>query len=641
MENKELFSAGNFFTGCNYWASHAGTNMWHDWDAGVVDSDLAKLEEADIRVMRMFPIWSDFQPLKMHRAYGSNEREIRLGEDPIPFTEAGRAGVDEKMADRFQIFCDLAEKHHITLIVGLITGWMSGRMYMPEAFAGRGLITDPLVNRWQVRYVRYMVRRFKDHPAIAAWDLGNECNCLQNVSRDEAFRWATMISNAIRVEDANHPIVSGMHSLLPNGVWTPEDQGEALDILCTHPYPIFTPHCETDPINEMKTILHSTAETVMYASLGKKPAFIEEAGTLGPMISDEETAGAYVRAALWSAWAHGLYGFVWWCANEQSALTHTPYDWNAVERELGLFRLDGSKKPVLESMTNFTRFADSFAAEFGKLPSRITDAVCILTEGQDVWGAAYGSFILAKQAGLDVNFAWSLDEIPEADVYMLPSLCGDSSIEGHVLAELLERVKRGATLYLSLDNALLSPFSSYTGVKVKTRSRRVKESVCRLGDAELHEWTQFKYVFESIGAKVLVSDRDGEPVLTEYAYGDGRVCFCAWPIETDASGKPGVISGEAAVPYYRFYELLGLKNPEKRASCSNPCIGLTEHIVSDGARYLNIINYSSKEVKTSVKLDSFVLDRALTPSGGSCVQSENGLDVVLPADSGMAVILKK
>ena len=120
MENKELFSAGNFFTGCNYWASHAGTNMWHDWDAGVVDSDLARLEKADIRVMRMFPLWSDFQPLKMHRAGGSSEREIRLGEDPLPFTEAGRAGVDEKMADRFQIFCDLAEKHHIKLIVGLI-----------------------------------------------------------------------------------------------------------------------------------------------------------------------------------------------------------------------------------------------------------------------------------------------------------------------------------------------------------------------------------------------------------------------------------------------------------------------------------------------------------------------------------------
>ena len=637
----ELFNPGYFFTGCNYWASHAGTNMWHDWRPDIIDSDLAKLEEADIRVMRMFPLWSDFQPLRMHRAYGSNEREIRLGEDPLPFTEAGRAGVDEEMADRFETFCDLAEKHHIRLIVGLITGWMSGRMHAPEAFAGRGLITDPMVVRWQVRFVRYMVRRFKDHPAVYAWDLGNECNCLQSVSRDEAFRWSTQIANAIRVEDDVHPIVSGMHSLLPNGAWTPEDQGEALDILCTHPYPIFTPHCETDPINEMKTILHSTAETVMYASLGNKPAFIEEAGTLGPMIADEETAGAYVRAAIFSAWAHGLYGFIWWCANEQSALTHTPYDWNSVERELGLFRIDGSKKPVLESMTAFTRFADSFAKDHGALPPRLTDAVCILTEGQDVWGAAYGSFILAKQAGLDISFAWALDEIPESKVYMLPSLCGDSAVEGHVLGDLLERVKRGATLYLSIDNALLSPFSSFTGVKVKTRSRRVKESFADVGGTVIHEWTQFKYLFESVGAKVIISDGDGEPVLTEYPLGDGKVCFCAWPIETDAASKPGAVSGDAAIPYYRFYEMLGLTNPAKCASCASPYIGLTEHIASDDARYLTIMNYRPNAESASITLNGYEPDEILTPFGGSCVRSGTGIEINLPADSGMVIGLKK
>ena len=42
----------------------------------------------------------------------------------------------------------------------------------------------------------------------------------------------------------------------------------------------------------------------------------------------------------------------------------------------------------------------------------------------DIFGYSYGSFILAKQAGLDITFAWHLDEIPESPVYMLPNLCG-------------------------------------------------------------------------------------------------------------------------------------------------------------------------------------------------------------------------
>ena len=103
------------------------------------------------------------------------------------------------------------------------------------------------------------------------------------------------------------------------------------------------------------------------------------------------------------------------------------------------------------------------------LPTYLKDAVCILTAGQDLWATAYGAFILAKQAGLDITYAWHLDEIPQSPVYMLPNLCGLAAIEGHVLSELLRRVENGATLYVSLGNALMSPFSSYTGVKVKTR----------------------------------------------------------------------------------------------------------------------------------------------------------------------------
>ncbi len=641
MITKELFTPGSFFTGCNYWASHAGTNMWHDWNEEAVESDLARLEQHRIRVIRMFPLWSDFQPLRMHRQWANLERELRLREEPLPFTEAGQAGIDPIMIDRFQRFCDLAQKHGLQLIVGLITGWMSGRMHAPEAFEGRNLITDPLVVRWQIRFVRYMVKHFKSHPAIVAWDLGNECDCLQDgTTADENYVWTAQITNAIKREDPSRPVISGLHGNLPDGRWRPEDLGDQLDVLCTHPYPIFTPHCDTDPIHEMKSVLHATAETEMYASLSGKPAFVEEAGTLGPMISSEQVAGDYIRAAAFSTWIHDLGGFVWWCANEQIALTQTPYDWNSVERELGLFHLDGSPKPVVEALGALTDFVDHFP--YGTLPPRIIDGVCILTEGSDTWANAYGTFLMAKQAGLDIRFAWCHDELPQAKTYFLPSMSGSNPIFHHEMKELLARVAQGATLYLSVNDALLSPFSEITGVEVKTRSRRQSADTVQLGDVAYTLWSDFRLELEQKHATVLAKNQKEEPVFTVAPYGKGRICFLAYPIERDAACKGGVISGENAIPLYRFYEAMELRSSEKIAKSNSPTLCITEHVANENLRFLPALNHTPKEDTAQITLQKgWKLKELLSYCGGEAVQTKDGFQIKLPANTGAVAVIEQ
>ena len=638
----QIFESGKFFTGCNYWASHAGTNMWSDWRADVVEADFARLAAAKIHVLRVFPLWSDFQPLRMHKGGGNSERELRLREDPLPHTEAGQAGVDAVMAERFGVFCDLAEKYGIRLIVGLVTGWMSGRMHMPEAFSGKNLLADPLVIRWQVRFVRYMVKTFRDKPAIAAWDLGNECNCMGGVDKNGAYLWATVITDTIKLEDPDRPVVSGMHGLNPNGSWTAQDQGEILDILCTHPYPLFTPHCDTDPQNQMKSILHSTAESVLYASLGGKPCFVEEIGTLGPMIADEDIAADYIHTALYSAWAHDLRGFVWWCANEQSELTHTPYDWDSVERELGLFRLDGSPKPVGNAMTGFMTMLEELSANgLDALPPMLTDGVCVLTAGQDHWATAYGTFLLAKQAGVDITFAWCHDAIPTAPVYFLPSITTNAAIEGHELAELLSRVHDdGATLYVSINDALMSPFAQFTGVKVKTRCRRTQSDSVRLTDGtDFSMWSPVRMQMEATTAEVLATDQEGRPVFTKNAYGKGTVYFCAYPLELKASCDACVISGPTAIPYYKFYEAMALQNPAKQFTMvgdDTPFVGMTEHPTNDGV-VLVLINYTP-EART-VTIPAAGWDHVTLYTDGS-VTAGDGDDVVVTIRGNDGVVLK-
>lgn len=51
---------------------------------------------------------------------------------------------------------------------------MSFRTYTPPAFEGKALLSDHNVMRWQLRFVKYFVSRFKKCDAIVGWDLGNE-----------------------------------------------------------------------------------------------------------------------------------------------------------------------------------------------------------------------------------------------------------------------------------------------------------------------------------------------------------------------------------------------------------------------------------------------------------------------------------
>ena len=123
------FLENGFFTGINYWGSKSAINMWSEFDAESIENDLSLLRDAKITHLRVFPLWSVFQPL--HALYGpSNIYEYTFGEDPLPDTPAGRAGVSEEACQKFEKFCSIAEKYGMKLIVALITGHMSFRMYL-------------------------------------------------------------------------------------------------------------------------------------------------------------------------------------------------------------------------------------------------------------------------------------------------------------------------------------------------------------------------------------------------------------------------------------------------------------------------------------------------------------------------------
>ena len=585
-----------FKIGCNYWASDSGTEMWKKYNSDTIRKDFAVLKSNGIDYLRVFPNWRDFQPVSVIYG-GGHSLQKYVAEDETEFDNP--YCLSGEMLDRFSDFCGIAEEFDIKLIVGLITGWMSGRLFIPPALYERNLYTDPVAQKFEQKFIAGFVSSFRDKKAIYAWDIGNECNCMDCINnRDEADNWTMMITNAIKANDNSRPIVSGMHSLTLTDGWTIQDQAAGTDILTTHPYPFWVNHCAESEITSVQTLLHATCQTKYYANIGKKPCLVEEIGTMGPMVCDEDTAAQFLKVNLYSNWANGAEGVFWWCAHEQINLRFPPYDSNMCETELGLLDENFRAKPVLHEIK---RFSDWISTVDFTLPAAQEDGVCLLTNGQDHWGIAYMTYVLSKQAGANISFAYADEELPDTGLYLMPSICGINALSAHRWNQLKQKVYHGATLYISNHDAILSGFQSFAGVRVRD-SKTADESGSFMIDGKMMEYRRsrcFEIVSEE--AEVLAYDENGLPLMTSAKYGNGKVIYLNYPLEKNLLDRYDAFSEDV----YEMYQVLFQKSLEKHAlRCDNKNVGVTLHC--DGARcYAVLINYSSEEIqlKTAIRED--------------------------------------
>ncbi len=544
----------DFGIGCNYWASNAGAYMWRRWDGECVESDLDALKGVGIQTLRVFPLWPDFQPItRLSRVMGWHNGYLQADG---PFQN--EAGVDQVMMERFRFLCDAAEKRGMKLIVGLVTGWMSGRMFAPPAFESVNVITDADAIEWEVRFVRHFVREMKDHPAICAWDLGNECNCMGSkdekthvsISRAEAWSWMNQISSAIRLEDNSRPVVSGMHSCPSDMLcpWSLRDQGELMDILTTHPYPLFTPHCCKEPFDSFRNVLHPVAESLYYSGVSGKPCFPEEVGSLGPNTTSEEKTARTLRLGALASRAHGLKGYLWWCAFDQGELDFPPYSLIAVERELGLCGSERTLKSTAVAMRNLSEEI----AVLNDLPPRRIDAVCLVSEREDAWPQSFGAFLLSVQAGISISFASAERELPEAKAYILPS----ATYTRAAWKRICEKVHAGTSLIMTKGRKnAYSELEAVTGCRIESSCDQVRAfSVNVEGSArQVSLSCEADVVVSAIRAKVLIADERGFPFLTVAEYGSGKVAFVNCDLEKMVVGRSDCFREENLNPAYLIY----------------------------------------------------------------------------------------
>ncbi len=608
-----------FYLGCNYWASDSGTEMWRNFHAAEIERDFLALRKNGAETLRIFPNWRDFQPILSIDGYCGSTTAYRMEDgspDGAPLPD--QYGLDQEMLRRFALVCDLAEQAGLKLIVSLITGWMSGRLFTPPALKNRNPITDPEALRWEYRFAKGFVERMRDKKAIAAWDLGNECNCMGKADAHQAYVWTTTVVSGIRASDTTRPILSGMHSLAVSTEtsWTMQDQGELTDMLTTHPYPGSpTIGANIDPADSYRTLLLPTAQTVLYADIGGKPAMIQEQGTLNRVYANDEMAAHAEKVNMASCWANAGTGYLWWCAHDQKNLDFLPYELSM--RELGWLDQTRSPKPVARAMAQFGEKLRELG--LGCFDRRETDAVCVLTQGQESWPVAAMSFLLGKQSGMEMQFRYHDLALPEASVYLLPSVKGFTPLYKKTNYRILRRVyEKGSTLYLSWDGGAIEAFEEVFRLRslgqYALRSR--EDALFHFGSRD--ESLPFScpgngILLQSNGAEVLAETAEGLPVWTAAPYGKGKVFFLSFGLEAMLWKMPMAFDGGS--PYARIYRTIRENSPAQRdVLCENPLLCLSR-VRKEDRRYAVIVNPSTTKQPLNLSIRKPASCRLLLGSG--------------------------
>ena len=339
---------------------------------------------------------------------------------------------------------------------------------------------------------------------------------------------------------------------------------------------------------------------------------MEEIGTTGPMICGEEQVADYLRVNLFSVWANGSTGLLWWCNHDQNLLNSFPYTVQIMERELGLLTNKNEPKPALVEMK---KFADFMQKNPIHLPKAREDGVCLLTRNQDHWSVSYMTYILAKSLGLNLKFSYACEgELPDSNLYIMPSVNGWVYMYKNTFEALQQKVYDGADLYISYGNAHIQDFEEFVGLKV------IDSSICgqKLSvemDGKVCSFHQPSVrTLVPTTATVLYADSNGNPFITVNKYGKGRVFFVAAPVENNLADIPNCFDGTVE----KIYETV-LKDhiDALPVSLQAKDVVFTLHPDADGA-YLVAINHSDAakplnlDLKGNYEIESVVYGDAET-----------------------------
>jgi endo-1,4-beta-mannosidase len=339
-----------FLLGINYWPCRSAMYMWERFDIGEIREDFAHVKALGLDVVRFFLMWETFAP-----DAGDIDREALRRYDSVMSAVA-----DAGLKAMPTLFCG-----HMSG-VNWLPGWTLDESVPSQRFrtiaGGRVLpygigdfYVDARLVRAQTLLARAVGERVRDHPAMYAWDLGNEFSNLREPnSPDDAARWSTTLSETLE-EASGYPVTGGMHGedLERDRHIRPSTIAAPWQFATMHGYSVYSPFArdrlDTDVVPFLYQLQASCSrKRVLFSELGN-PECPPNAHSVGAFAClNEDEMASYALGAIDRLHERGALGAFWWCwADYDPALAELPpFDLAPHEMRFGVLRSDGSEKPV-------------------------------------------------------------------------------------------------------------------------------------------------------------------------------------------------------------------------------------------------------------------------------------------------------
>jgi endo-1,4-beta-mannosidase len=367
-----------FSLGINYWPRRSAMGMWRRFDPGEIRDDFARIAELGLDAVRFFLRWDDFQPQP--------------------------DAIDAAMLARLEALVDIAAAAGLRTMPTLFCGHMSGVNWLPDWTLDAGtphgrfrtiagdrespygigdFYTGALLDA-QLLFARTVGERLRAHPAVVAWDLGNEfSNLREPATEHDAAGWSRRLTAALQ-ESSGIPVTAGTH-----GEDLTRDRNLRLSSLCApfafatmHGYPMYSGFSRSrrDPeVVPFLALLTSafSHKPVLFSEFGNPTCppgkfspfervalpdelpnptiFVEDPVFATYSCLSEDEMAAYCTDVLERLHADGRLGAYWWCwADYADELRdEPPFDRAPHELSFGIVRSDGSAKPVASALAAF------------------------------------------------------------------------------------------------------------------------------------------------------------------------------------------------------------------------------------------------------------------------------------------------
>ncbi len=338
-----------FLLGVNYWPRRSAMYMWKRFDLAEIRDDMASIASLGLRFVRFFLGWEDFQP------------------EPDRF--------DGVMRERLVGFADAAHAAGLACMPTLFTGHMSGVNWLPEWTLdpsrpaerfrtvnergerpyGIGDFYRGDLLEAQLRFAGAAGSWLRGHPALYAWDLGNEFSNLRAPSSPaDAAAWSKRLTDVLE-ERSGVGVTAGLHGedLTEDRAIRPSSISKPWRFATMHGYAAYSHFARSPADAHVVPFLHQLTRTfarrdVLFSEVGT-PA--QDAALTVPGLT-EDGAAAYCDAVIDGLWRGGALGAGWWCfadyARELCSLP--PFDRAPHELSFGIVRADGSPKPVANAL---------------------------------------------------------------------------------------------------------------------------------------------------------------------------------------------------------------------------------------------------------------------------------------------------